>query len=92
MRECSKNNKGVTRPRTEASPPPEKEFSWTFFTQYQAVLPRKNINNPGPSIASPHPEPIKRIIKCCKFKRKENPTSGPRRVPQKSNISLKEVP
>ena len=31
----------------------------TFLTQNQAVLPRKNINNLGPSIASPHPDSIK---------------------------------
>ena len=29
------------------------------LTQNQAVLPRKNINNLGPSIASPHPDSIK---------------------------------
>ena len=29
------------------------------LTQNQAVLPRKNINNPGPCIASPHPDPMK---------------------------------
>ena len=31
----------------------------TLLTQNQAVLPRKNINNLGPSIASPHPDSIK---------------------------------
>merc|ERR1712240_762833 len=44
----------------QGPPPPEKRKKfWTFFTQKQAVLPKENINNLGPSKASPHPESIK---------------------------------
>ena len=60
-------NKESTYHQPWSSPPPEKEKFWIFFTQKQAVLPKKNINNPGPSIASPHPESIKRKIKQIKF-------------------------
>ena len=59
--------KGSDRPPAEVLPPLKKEKFWIFFTQKQAVLPKKNINNLGPSIASPHPESIKRKIKQIKF-------------------------
>jgi len=59
--------KEATDRRPRSSPPEKGKNFWTFFTQKQAVLPKENINNLGPSKASPHPESIKRKIRKINF-------------------------